>query len=107
MYFARIANLQASDAEAAASFAVLAAVELLCGFGADDLAVVNYAWSASCIYFIFAALFFCAGVRRKLAAIRADSASSDEVGADYRARLQFPRECPVIIAIRSRIAAIR
>ncbi|MBE0627082.1 MAG: hypothetical protein IH606_19970 [Burkholderiales bacterium] len=81
MYFARIANMQASDLEAAASFLVVAAVELLCGFGADDLAVVNYAWAASCFYFIVAVLFFCAGARRKLSASRPRSVSSSEVSA--------------------------
>ncbi|MCJ7838767.1 MAG: hypothetical protein MUP61_06090 [Burkholderiales bacterium] len=107
MYFARIANLQTSDVEAAASFIVVAAVELLCGFGADDLAVVNYAWTASCFYFIVAVLFFYASVRRKLAANRAHSASSSEVHAGLATPLHFPHECPAVIAIRSRLTAIR
>jgi hypothetical protein len=107
MYFARITNLQTSDVEAAASFIVVAAVELLCGLGADEPAVANYAWTASCFYFIVAVLFFCASIRRKLAANRADSASSDEVRTGLRARLQFPHECPAVIAIRSRITAVR
>ncbi|MBK5103595.1 MAG: hypothetical protein JJE42_05060 [Burkholderiales bacterium] len=107
MYFARIANLQTSDVEAAASFLVVAAVELLCGLGADDQAVVNYAWTASCFYAIVAVLFFYASVRRKLAANRAHSASSSEVHAGLATPLQFPQECPAVIAIRSRITAIR
>jgi hypothetical protein len=106
MIFARIANLQTSDLEAAASFFVVAAVELLCGFGADELAVVSYAWTASCFYFIVAALFLGAGVRRKLAANRAHSIPSDDVRAGLGTQMPLPHDGPAIIAVRNKVTAV-
>jgi len=66
--FARIADLHAPDIEATASLIFVAAVELVCGWGADDLAVLTYAWSAAGFYLFVALVLFCSSMRARRSA---------------------------------------
>jgi hypothetical protein len=56
MSFAKFIDAHGPEAGAIASFIFIAAVELACGFGTDDDAVVHFARSAACSFLTVAAL---------------------------------------------------
>jgi len=56
MNFARVVKLQDPDVDAIASFIFIAAIELVCGFGADDATVASLAQTAAWCFLALAAL---------------------------------------------------